>query len=247
MVYSRTSDPLYETDLIAASGQGVMGRVRSSLRSEWVALVFHFNEHKSRYALYLAFVLVVTALFFYLRTRLKYLKDDHLSYYESTFKAVLQRPLSAGLLFCLFFTVAFFPDRPPLFTDLVILAMLLPLMDIALRLSPRKIHGLLWVFALLLVVLLAIQLMPPETSLYRYALLGLGIFVLLMLIRLYRNPKALVLPNLTLTRFVRILVVLHLFAVSVGIIGNLLGYDKFSMVATASFITNTLVGILLLI
>jgi hypothetical protein len=195
LVYSRNSEPLYEKDPTSSLGQGLMDRVRASLQSEWTALEFHFQEHKNRYVLYLVFVLVVLTLFFWLRTRLKYLKDDRLTYYESTFKAILQRPLSAGLLFCLFFTVGIFPDRPPLFIDLVILATLAPMLDIALRLTPRKIHGLLWIFALLLILLSGIQLIPVETPLYRYALLGLGLMELGMLYKLYRDPKALVLPS----------------------------------------------------
>jgi small-conductance mechanosensitive channel len=247
MVYARNTHSLFEKAPAAAGGRDVFQRLRSSLRSEWIALSFHFNGKKNLYALYLVFVLLVLSLFFWLRTRLKYLNDDNLSYYESTFKTVLKRPLSAGLLFCLFFTVAFFPNRPPLFVDLVILAMLIPLLDIALRLTPGKIHGLFWVFALLLVLLLVVQLIPEETTLFRYALFGLGLVELLMLFRLYRNPKFLVLPNMTLTRFVRFLVVFHLLAVFVGIIGNVLGYAKFSQVAITSFLTNTLVGILLFI
>jgi len=246
-VYTRTSASLFEKDYASSTAQGVIERVLASLRSEWVALVFHFNGHKTNYALYLAFVLVVLALFIWLKTRLKYLKDDDLTYYQTTFKAVLQRPLSAGLLFCLFLTVAFFPNRPPLFIDLVILAMLVPLLDIALRLTPRKLHGLLWIFAFLLVLLLAIQLMPKETLLFRYALLVFGMVELLLLYKLYRHPKALVLPSLTLTRFVRFLVVFHILAVFIGVLGNIAGFDRFSLVAISSFITNTLVGILLFI
>ena len=247
LVYSRNAEPLYEKDPTSSSGQELMDRVRASLQSEWTALEFHFKEHKNRYVLYLVFVLVVLALFSWLRTRLKYLNDDQLTYYEATFKAILQRPLSAGLLFCLFFTVGIFPDRPPLFIDLVILATLAPILDIALRLTPRKIHGLLWIFALLMVLLSGIQLIPAESPLYRYGLLGLGLLELGMLYKLYRDPKALVLPSLTLTRFVRFLVLFHILAVFLGIIGNVLGYERFSQVTIASFITNTLVGILLFI
>jgi len=246
-VYSRTSASLFEEDYSGTAGKGVFDRVRDSLRSEWAALAFHFNGNKNIYALYLVFVLLILSLFAWMRTRLKYLKNDSLSYYQTTFKSVLQRPLSAGLLFCLFLTVAFFQDRPPLFIDLVILAMLIPLLDIAFKLTARKLHPLLWIFAVLLLLLLALQLIPVDTLLYRYALFALGVVELFLLFRLYRHPKALLLASLTLTRFVRFLVVFHILAVFMGILGNIIGYDRFSLVAISSFINNTLVGILLFI
>jgi small-conductance mechanosensitive channel len=182
-----------------------------------------------------------------MKTQLKFLKMDNLSYFQTTLKKVLQRPVSAGIIFSLFFTVFFFPDRPPLLIDLTIIALLIPLLDITLRLSPKKVHVYIWVFAVLLLVIRHIWMIPVESPLYRNALLVLGLAELVILFRLYRHPEILRLPNRTINGFVRILVVFHLVAVLVGLVANILGYVMLSQVALESFITNILVGLLLLI
>ena len=64
---------------------------------------------------------------------------------------------------------------------------------------------------------------------------------------MYRQRQALELSNRTLNRFVRMLVVFHLLASSLGILANLFGYTRFSEIAIGSFVTNTLVGLLLFI
>ncbi len=90
-------------------------------------------------------------------TRMKYLKDENLTYYESTLKRILQRPITAGILFSLFFSVAFFPDRPPLLIDIVILLLLIPITDIGLRLSSKNANIYIWLFVLSVILLIAIS------------------------------------------------------------------------------------------
>lgn len=246
-VYSKTSPALFEQEPTESEGQGIFRKVRSSLRSEANALLFYFQQHRNAYILYLIFLFGILVLFSWIKTRLKFLRADNLNYYEKTFKAVLQRPLSAGMLFGLFFTMAFFPDRPPLLVDIIILVLLIPLLDITQKLTPKKVHKYLWGFAVLLLLQLGIGLLPVETLLYRYALLAMGIAELLILFRLYRQPEVLKLPNHTLTRFVRFLIVFHLVAVIVGMAANIFGYSMFAQAAIGSFLTNTLVGIILFI
>ncbi|MDX1333593.1 MAG: mechanosensitive ion channel, partial [Robiginitalea sp.] len=196
---------------------------------------------------FLLFLVGILALFSWVKTQLKLLKSDELGYYEDMLRQVLQKPFSAGLLFSLFLTVGFFPDRPPLLVDITILAMLIPLLDITLKLTPRRMHGFLWGFSVLLLIFLAIRLIPPETLIYRYALLGLGVVALLILWRLYRRPALLKLPSRTLSGFVRFLVAFHLLASLVGVVANILGYTSVAQVVTTSFITNALAGLLLYI
>ena len=83
--------------------------------------------------------------------------------------------------------------------------------------------------------------------LHRYVIPVLGIFELILLLRLYRRPAFLALPTRTLTRFVRVLVILHLVIVSAGIVAGILGYNRFARIAVESLLTDILVGILLFI
>jgi small-conductance mechanosensitive channel len=245
LVFSKTSPALFEMDGSKQAGGGIYERVRATLKSEWNALLFYITRQKNTFVVYLLFLVLVLVLFSWISTRLRLLRADSLSYYQNTFRSILQRPLSAGILFGLFFTLVFFPNRPPLLVDLTILALLIPLLDIFLKLTPGSVHRYLGGFAVLLLALLGIQMLPEETMLYRYSLMGLGIAELLILFRLYRRPELVTLPSATLTRFARFLIAFHLLAVLVGLAANVLGYDSFSQVAITSFITNILVGLLL--
>ncbi len=247
LAYSESAPSLFEEAGAKPSGGSLRSRVADSLRSEWNALVFHFNQHKKAYVRYLVFVLAILLLFAWMSTRVRYLKTDNLTFYETTFKVILRRPLTAGVLFGLFFSVVFLPDRPPLLLDLTILLLLLPIMDIGLKLGPKNTRKYLWAYSGLVILLLGVRVLPQETMLYRYALLGLGILELIFLYQLYRHQEALVLPTHLLTRFVRILVILHFTIVAVGIVAGILGYQGVAKVAVESFLTNTLVGILLFI
>lgn len=249
LAYSKTAPTLFEmNEEPSDGGKPEMGQsLMKSLRSEWNAVVFHFNQQKRAYSLYLVFVIGILLLFSWMSTRLKYMKDDNLSYYEATLKIILKRPITAGLLFSLFFTVAFFPDRPPLLLDLIILLLLIPIVDIGLKLGHKRVQKYIWAFAILMVVYLGLRFIPSDTLLYRTARLGLGIIELIVLVQLYRNPDILVLPTRTLTRFVRILVMVHLLLVVVGLVSSVLGYQGLAQVALDSVLTNALVGILLFI
>ncbi len=247
LTFSRKSPPLFTSGSSMRSWSQMRSIIKESLRSEWNAVVFHFEQNKNTYIIFLIFVIGIMALFSWLKTRLKLLKDENLTYYQSTLKLILQRPVSAGLLFGLFFSVAFFPVRPPLLLDLIILLLLLPLMDIGLKLSARRVHAYLWSFAVLLLLILGMRLIPADTSLHRYALPVLGVLELIMLYRLYKHPDILLLPTRTLTGFVRLLVMLHLLLVSIGLVLSVLGYTSFARIVMESFLTNTLVGVLLFI
>lgn len=246
-MYAKSSPSLFERGFSSTEGPGVLDRLKRSMQSEWRALVFYFGQYQTHFLLYLLFTAGVLGIFFWMKTRLKFLKADGLSYYEKTLKRVLRRPLSAGLLFCLFLTVAFFPNRPPLLIDMVMLALLFPLLDLTLILTPNTTHRYLWGFGILLLCLLGIQLLPVDSLLYRYGLLGLGALELLLLALLYRQRQLLELSNRTLTRFIRLLLAFHLLATGIGILANLFGYTRFSEIAIGSFIINALVGLLLFI
>lgn len=247
LVYTRTGPALLTTAFSASQNQQFPGPFKASMKSEWSALLFYLGQHKSAYALYLFFFLGILALFSWIRTRLKFLRANTLSYYQTTFTAVLRRPLSAGILFCLFLMVIFFPDRPPLLVDITILALLFPLMDLTLNLTPRNLHGYLWGFAALILLYLGTRLIPAESLLNRYALLVLGVAELVILYPLYRKPRLLKLHNQTLSRFVRFLIVFHFWAVLTGFAANFFGYTMFSQVALGSFSINALAGLLLFV
>ena len=137
-MYAKSSPSLFERGFSSTEGPGVLNRLKRAMQSEWRALVFYFEQYPNNLLLYLLFTAGILGIFFWMKTRLKFLKADGLRYYEKTLKRVLRRPLSAGLLFCLFLTIAFFPNRPPLLIDMIMLALLLPLLDLSLILIPKN-------------------------------------------------------------------------------------------------------------
>lgn len=247
LTYSKSAPTLFELQASGEDNREFADTAISSLRSEWNAVGFHFKQQKNKYFLFLAFVVAILALFTWMSSRLKHLKLENPSYYESMLKVILQRPLTAAILFSLFFTVAFFPDRPPLLVDLTILLLLIPIMDIGMKLGPGRTRRYLWLFSVAIILLLGLRLIPSDSLAYRYGHLVLGILELIVLIQLYRHPEALVLPTRTLTRFVRFLVVFHLVVLSAGLVMSVLGYQGIAQVAIDSVVTNALVGILLFI
>ena len=247
LAYSKTAPVLFVNASAIKARMPLRSSIIESLRSEWNAVTFYFQQRKNTFIQYLVFVVAILLLFSWMSTRIKYLKADNLSYYESTFKIILRRPLTAGLLFSLFFSVAFFPDRPPLLLDLIIVLLLLPIVDIGRKLGHRSVQGYLWIFVGMILLLVAIRLIPPETLLFRYTLLVMGILELLVLYRLYRHPGILVLPTRTLTWFVRFLVKLHVVIVAISVVAGVLGYVRLGKVGVESFLTNALTGILLFI
>jgi small-conductance mechanosensitive channel len=247
LAYSKTAPVLFEKAPANKAGVSMRSNIVDSLKSEWNAVIFYFQQRKNTLIQYLVFVLGILVLFSWISTRIKDLKADNLSYYESTFKTILRRPLTAGILFSLFFSVAFFPDRPPLLLDLIILLLLVPIVDIGRKLGSRGVQRYLWVFIGVILLLLVIRLIPAETLLFRYTLLVLGILELLLLYRLYRHPEVLLLPTRTLTWFVRFLVKLHFVIVAIAVIAGVLGYVRLGKVGVESFLTNALTGILLFI
>ncbi|WP_088339930.1 mechanosensitive ion channel family protein [Robiginitalea sediminis] len=247
LIYTRNAPSLFEIPFQEAFGKGIVGQVSKNIGAEWRALSFYFSQRKPTYIAYLIFIAGVMALFFWMRAQLKHIRHASPSYYQAKVRTILGRPLAAGALFAVFFSVAFFTDRPPLLLDITILLMLLPLLDLAFHLSDRKAHNHLWAFAGFIFLLIGIRIIPAESVLFRFVLLGLGLLEIAFLFRLYKRPEITVLPNRTLTRFVRFLVVLHLILVSVGILANVFGFLSFAQVAMESFITNALTGLVLYI
>ncbi|MBL7471253.1 mechanosensitive ion channel family protein [Robertkochia sediminum] len=244
-VYSKTTPPLFLPESFSESDSGFMTNVKRSFRSEWNALKFHYNGNKSTYRLYMIFVIGVLLFFIWLSKRVRRLKPDNLEYYQRTLKAILQRPISAGVLFSIFFAAVFFPDQPTLFNDITILLILLPVIDITLYLTRGKDHTLLYILAGLMVIFLLSHLVPVNNILYRYILLGLGVIEFFVLYRLYKNRDALHLMSPSLTRFIRFLVVFHLVVVCIGIVANLLGYMSLSQIALESLLNSALLGAVL--
>ena len=249
LTYAKTSPSLFElkSETIGAENRNDTKSIMASLRSEWNAIVFHFKQHRKAYTLYFVFALAVLVLFSWMSTRLKQLSEDDLSYYQTTFKTILKRPIAAGILFSLFLTVVFFPERPPLLVDLIILLLVIPIVDLTLKLSHKRAHRFIWIYAGMVVVFLGLRFIPAGSFLYRITRLGLGLVELIVLVQFSRHPDILALPTRTLSRFVRFLISLHLLLVVVGLVSSVLGYERLSQVTLDSALTNALVGILLFI
>lgn len=244
-VYSKTNTPLFLPESYTETSMGFLGAVKQSMRSEWNALKFHYNGNKGRYRLYLMFAIGVLVFFLWLSKRVRRLKPDHLEYYQRTLKSILQRPVSAAVLFTIFFAAVFFPNQPTLLNDITILLVLLPVLDITLSLTQKKNHALLYILGGLMLIFLVSHLVPLDNVVYRYVLLALGVVEFLILYRLYQRRESIRLTSPSLTRFIRFLVVFHLVIVGVGILANILGYMSLAQIATESMLNSALLGTVL--
>lgn len=249
LTYSKTAPAIFEIKpLPYQSGKERMSRdLMTALSSEWNALAFYFNQQKEAFTLYLLFAIGILVLFSWMSTRLKYFEKDNLTYYEATLKVILQRPVTAAILFSLFFSFAFFPDRPPLLIDLIIFLLLIPVVDIGMKLGHNRVRKLIWVFAAMIIIFLGLRFIPSDTLLYRILRLGLGLIELVVLIQLFKHPESLKFPTKTLSRFVRYLVIFHLLLILIGLVSIILGHEGLAQVALDSALTNALVGIILFI
>ena len=247
LIYSKTSPNITEVATSPSNNGAIGNSTIESLKSEWNAVLFHYSINKRTYTVYFIFVVLIMVLFFWMSSRMKYLEDEGLTYYESTLKKILQHPLTAGILFSLFFSVAFFPDRPPLLIDIIIVLLLIPIMDIGLRLSSKSANAYYWLFLLSILLYIGIPFLPEDTLLSRYIRLAFGIFELVVLITLLLRPHILKLHTRGLNRFIRLLIIFHVLVAIAGVVTSVLGYESLAQVAIDSIVTNTLVGILLYI
>ncbi|WP_224484923.1 mechanosensitive ion channel family protein [Robertkochia aurantiaca] len=247
VIYSRSAPAIYEVVDDTDSGQGFIGQTLESLRFEWNTVRFYYQGNKMRFSVYLIFVIGVFILFLWIRNRLNLIRSESPTYYQRMFFLILDRPLSTAAVFSLFFTRVIFPERPPLLIDLTILFLLLPILNLTLRLASGRNHKIIYAFASLMILFLITHVLQANTSVYPFILLSLGIIELVLLVKLQIQKHYKRFARPFFIRFAKFFIAFHLVIVALGVAATLMGFTKFSQAALESPLNNTLLALLLFI
>ena len=185
--------------------------------------------------------------FFFVKQRIDQFDRSEATIYQKSLHHILSRPVSVALTLGIFSSGLFLPNRPPILVDLFILALVLPLLDIAFHISGKKSHRYLSVFGLLVLLRFVSYIFPSETLLHRIILLVQSFLELVFLFKLIRELYIIKITGKTFLQFIRLLIFFHLITAFTGLLTNLTAQVRLAKIATDVAITNTLVGLLLII
>jgi small-conductance mechanosensitive channel len=210
-------------------------------------LVRFYRSNTHNIFLFAGYVTLLIGIFFFLKSKSPSIASSRNNIYQRSVSVILQRPVSVALILGIFTSSLFFRDRPPILIDLSILLLTLPIIDIVAHVSDKKGKIFLFTFAILILLRFINYIFPPVTLFHRLNLLLMGGLEVVILISLFRKLNIRNITNHTFNQFVRVIILIHIFSSLAGLIANITGHLRLAEIAIDLSITNTLVGLLLII
>jgi small-conductance mechanosensitive channel len=207
---------------------------------------YYFNNIINVY-IYAAYTALLLGFFVFLKRRSPGIDASPSNVYLKALDVILQRPISVAIILAVFSSGIFFPDRPPILIDLSILVLTLPIIDLVAHVSNRKARVYLYFLGLLILLRFFNYIYPPTTPIHRLNLLVMGGLELALMLALFRKLNIAEMTSKAFNQFVRIIILIHILASVTGIAANFTGHLRLSEIAVDLPITNTLVGLLLVI
>lgn len=244
-IYSHREDPLYSLNYDGFGLDQSVMTFKRRLSGEWKAFKTYMSGKRDVAFLAASFVLAVVLLFYWLRRRLEQLDLTDLSTYQSSLVIILDRPLSAALLFGLFMASTFFANAPPLMDDLMILLLLAPIIRLHSRLVRPDLIPYLWLFAILILVRFVNGFMPQETIGFRFLLMVFSLIQWFALIPWVRKKKIIALPNKRVSKLIYFALWFHWIGLTIAIFANLFGFVDMARVFSEALVAD-LIGIIVI-
>lgn len=204
----------------------------------------YYNQNKDRFFYYLLFLAALIGVLLNIKKRSKHILLGKLNIYQASALQILRRPVSLAFIFWIYTSKLFFPLQPPVLIDLSILILLVPVLDILMHLSKGG-RKFLAVFALLFLLRFTNYMFPPVSTMNRYLLIAMGVIELIFLMQLKKSINLKSFTNLTFSKFVNLIIFVHLGSAAVGLMAGFSGHLRIAEIAIDLPVTNTLVGILL--
>ena len=216
-------------------------------RTDILPLAEFLKSRSGRLFFYLVFLVLLVFLFIYFRSRIKQIEVIDASFYENTLAKIISKPVSAALILGLYSSVLFFQNRPPVFKDLTVLIVTVPLIIIFKTLSKKSVNKYIHIFGILILLRFINLILPPEIILYRVVSLTAAIIELFVLLSLWRYISKQDIRQKLFKGFVQLLIIFHIITALTGITANLAGALTLAEMAVNFTIANALIGLLIVI
>jgi small-conductance mechanosensitive channel len=197
--------------------------------------------------LFAGYMAVLIGIFLFLMGKSDSIILSKSNVYQRSVATILKRPISVAIILGIFSSGLFFHDRPPILIDLSILVLTIPIIDIVAHVSNKRGKIYLITFAVLIMLRFINYIFPPVTPFHRLNLLLMGSLEIIILILLFRTLNIRKITHHAFNQFVRFIILIHIIASITGIIANITGHLRLAEIAIDLSITNTLVGLLLII
>jgi len=205
---------------------------------------YHQNQTEIFY--YFIFLFILIAILLSIRNKSSAFLKLKLNFYQDSTLKILRRPISLAFIFWIYSSKMFFKIQPPFISDLSILLLIVPLIDILIHLSKKGRNYMVVISGLFLLRFMH-YVFPMASPINRYILLIMGTIEVIFLFRLLRNLNLKVKANPIFHKVINFIILFHLVSASIGLLTVFTGHLRIAEIAIDLPITNTLVGILLII
>ena len=206
-----------------------------------------YQSNTLNFLFFSIYLILLIGIFLFLMTKSRSIAVSQNNVYQRSVATILRRPISVAIILGVFSSSLFFKEPPPILLDLNILLLTIPIIDIVFHVSGKKGKIYLFTFALLILLRFINYVFPPIMPLHRLNLLLMGGLEVIILIVFFQKLNIRNIINQTFNQFVRIIILVHIFASITGLIANFTGHLRLAEIAIDLSITNTLVGLLLII
>ena len=246
-VFEKTNESFIKIGFFELSNWNLKEYIRIFKNENIPILTRFYDRYAQKIILFAVYITFLIGVFIFLMRQSHSLAKTQYTVYESSVATVLRRPISLAIILGIFSSSLFFRERPPILIDISILLLTIPIIDIVAHVSNKKGKIFLIAFALLIMLRFVNYIFPPITAFHRINLLLMGSIEAAILILLYRKLNIRNITNHAFNQFVRVIILIHFFASIAGLIANFTGHLRLAEIAIDLSITNTLVGLLLII
>ncbi len=246
-VFEKTHPSFLSVSFTEKSNWDLLQKAKLFQDENILILARFYRSNINEIFIFTGLVIILIGVFFFLMSKSNRIALSQNNVYQKSVATILHRPLSVAIILGIFSTSLFFRDRPPILLDLSILLLTIPIIDIVAHVSNKKGKIYLITFALLIILRFINYIFPPITPVHRLNLLLMGGLEVVILIALFRKLNIRNITNPAFNQFVRVIILVHIFASITGLMANFTGHLRLAEIAIDLAITNTLVGLLLII
>ncbi|MDB4581518.1 mechanosensitive ion channel [Draconibacterium sp.] len=149
--------------------------LRNYLKSEWREIKTFITSSTNLFVFILFLFIVLLSIFIYYQNRFKKIAQNVSNYYQKKLIIVLSKPISASVLLTILSTAIFFRNLPLGFRDLLAVLVVIPLIIIIKQLLNKKLLFTVYVFAVIMLLNILLDILSPENIIFRFYLLLLAL------------------------------------------------------------------------
>lgn len=162
----------------SAENLEIVGSFKNYIKSEWVELKSFIKSKSTEFILILVlFVLILIFFEKYGNALVRYNKEAQ-NYYRIKLNLILSKPISTSIMLTLFLIVLVIPNRPPVFRDLTVYIIVIPIVILMRQLINKEFMFIVYGFAAMIVLNILFVMLPPENIIFRFLLILFTIIVL---------------------------------------------------------------------